>query len=118
MMTDSESDNQVHVGGGSSGIVILSRIMWMIFGPILSIGIIYAIVTNANGWFTIWDAAFAVVIGLMLGSRSIEQQSGTAMTATGEPATTEHFERYVKTLLPVAAVVWVATNVLGNHILT
>ena len=116
MERNSEPGTEVRAGEASSGVVLLGRLMWMVLGPMLLLVITYAIVTS-EGWFTISDAAFAVVIGLMLGGRSIEQRSGTAMTATGEPATIEHFERYVKILLPVAAVVWVVANVMGNLIL-
>jgi hypothetical protein len=58
-----------------------------------------------------------MVIALMIGGRWIEQGSGAAMTATGQPASMEHFRRYVRVLLPVALVVWLVLNVLGNHIL-
>jgi hypothetical protein len=37
---------------------------------------------------------------------------------TGEPATVQHFKRYVRTLLPLAVGVWAAANVVGNHLLT
>lgn len=118
MMTNSESGNQVQVTQTSSILVLLSRLMWMMFGPVLACIIVYTILTSGSGWLTVWDIAFVIIIGLMLGGRSIEQRSGAAMTATGEPATTQHLERYVKMLLPVAAVIWCAANVLGNHVLT
>jgi len=116
METKSEPDNEVRVGEVSGGAVLLGRLMWMILGPILSFSITYAIVTR-EGWFTIWDAAFGVVVAMMVGGRWVEQRSGSAMTATGEPATAEHFKRYVRVLLPLAGGAWVAANVLGNHVL-
>lgn len=109
------SGNEVRVGEVSSGVVLLGRLMWIILGPMLSVFITYGIVTR-EGWFTTWDAAFVVVV-LMVGGRWVEQRSGSATTATGEPATVGHFKRYVRVLLPLAAGVWVAANVLGNHIL-
>ena len=115
METNSRPDTEVRSGEISSGVVLLGRLMWMILGPILSLFIAYAIVTR-EGWFTTWDAAFGVVVALMVGGRWVEQRSGSAMTATGEPATGKHFKRYVRVLLPLAAGVWVAANVLGNRI--
>ena len=103
-----ETDSQP----GSSGVVLLGRLMWFLLGPMLSLYILYAIVTG-EGWFTTWDAAFGVVVALMVGGRWVEQRSGSATTVTGEPATVEHFKRYVRVLLPLAAGAWVAANVLG-----
>ena len=116
MESNTEPGNEVRVGEVSSGVALLGRLMWMILGPMLMFLITYAIVTGA-GWFTPRDAAFGVVLALMVGGRWVEQRSGSAMTSTGEPATAGHFKRYVRALLPLAAGVWVVANVLGNHIL-
>lgn len=116
MKTKPQPGNEVRGGEVSGGAVFLGRLMWMVLGPVLSFFIAYAIV-NREGWFTTWDAAFGAVVALMVGGRWVEQRSGSAMTATGEPATVEHFRRYVRVLLPLAAGVWVAMNVLGNHVL-
>jgi len=115
MRTNSHPGTEVHTREISSGTVLLGRLMWMILGPILMCFITFAIVTR-EGWFTAWDAAFGVVVALMIGGRWVEQRSGSAMTATGEPATEKHFARYVRVLLPLAAGVWVAANVIVNHI--
>ncbi len=117
MNTNLESDNDVHVRETGTGNVVLGRLMWMLFGPMLLCLITYGIVTSGSGWLTTRDAAFGVVIALMAGGRWWEHRSGAAMTATGEPATEEHLTRYVQILLPLAAGVWVLANVLGNHVL-
>ncbi len=116
MQTNSEPGNEAQVGEASSGLALLGRLMWMVLGPILAISTIGAIVTRAD-WFTPWDAAFGIVVALMVGGRWVEQRSGEAMTATGEPTTVEHFRRYVRILLPLAVGVWTVANVLGNHVL-
>lgn len=116
MESNSESGHEVHVGEVSSVVVLFGRLMWVILGPVLLLLITYAIVAPA-GWFTRMDATFGLVVALMVGGRWVEQRSGAAMTSTGQPATVEHFRRYVRVLLPLAAGVWVAANVLGNHIL-
>ena len=116
MESNSEPGNEVRVGEVTSVVVLLGRPIWVILGPMLMFLTTYAIVTRA-GWFTPWDAAFGVVVALMVGGRWVEQRSGSAMTWTGAPATVEHFRRYIRVLLPLAGGVWVAANVLGNHVL-
>ena len=108
-------DSDVHSGKIGSGVVALARLMWIFLGPALLLPIAYAIVTS-EGWFTIWDVAFFVVVAMMAGGRWLEQRSGLAMTSIGEPAGAEHFRGYVRIQLPVVAAVWVAANVLGNHL--
>jgi divalent metal cation (Fe/Co/Zn/Cd) transporter len=101
----------------SSLVVLGARRTWIMFGPLALLGIIWGIVSQGTGWFTRLDAAFAVVVGLMVLGRWVEQRSGSATTLTGEPATLEQCKRYATILLPSAAVVWVAANLIGNHLL-
>jgi hypothetical protein len=70
-----------------------------------------------GGWLTRLDAAFGVVVGLMLLGRWVEHLSGSATTLTGEPATLEQLERYATLQPPLAARVWIVANVVGNYIL-
>lgn len=117
MQPNSHSGNDAQQPGrGAGGGALLGRLMWMALGPILSVVMLHAIVTR-GGWLTVFDAVFAVVVALMVLGRWAEQRSGAAMTATGEPAGEGHFSRYVRVLLPLAIGVWLAANVLGNHIL-
>ena len=114
--TNHQSGNAERVGQINSVTVLLGRLMWILLGPPLLSFTTYAIVAH-GGWFTTRDAAYGAVVVLMIGGRWVEQRSGAATTATGEPATIEDFKRYVRILLPVAAAIWGAANVLGNHIL-
>lgn len=116
MESNSERTNPEHAGEVGSGAALLGRLMWMVLGPMLMLLITYALVTRA-GWFTPRDAAFGIVVTLMVGGRWVEQRSGAAMTATGEPAGAQHFKRYARILLPLATGVWVTAKVLGNHVL-
>jgi hypothetical protein len=102
----------------SSFWVLGARLTWVGVGPLALAGITYCIVSGGTGWLTGFDAAFGIVAGLMLLGRWVEQNSGSATTLTGEPATSEQLRRYVTILVPVTAAVWVIANVVGNHVLT
>jgi len=93
--------------------VLAARVVWMLMGPLALLVLAYGIVRAGPGWRTAWDAAFLIVVALMIGARWVEQRSGTATTVTGEPASPVHFRRYVRVLLPVAAAGWIAANLLA-----
>lgn len=97
--------------------VLGARLTWVMAGPVALMGLTYAIVSRGTGWLTGFDAAFAIVAGLMLLGRWVEQRSGSATTIKGEPATLEQLKRYVTILLAVAVAVWIVANLLGNHVL-
>ncbi len=97
--------------------ILGARITWILVGPLLAAAVVYAIIVNGRGWLTGWDALFAGLVALMVVGRWAEFRSGAATTATGEPATVEHTRRYTRVLVPAAVGVWVAANVLGNHVL-
>jgi divalent metal cation (Fe/Co/Zn/Cd) transporter len=96
--------------------VLGARLTWVIAGPLAALAIALGIVTSGGGWLTGLDAAFGVVVGLMLLGRWVEHRSGAATAVTGEPATPEQFKRYM-TLMPLlAAAVWIVANVVGNYV--
>jgi hypothetical protein len=88
----------------------------MILGPMALVIVCLGIVNSSTGWLTPLDAAYFAILGLMIACRWAEQKSGQATTATGEPATWFDFKRYVVALVPLAVVVWIVVNVVGNHV--
>jgi hypothetical protein len=74
----------------------------------------FGIVRNWEGWVTGLDVAFFVLVGVMLLGRWLEFRGGRPETATGEPATPGHLQRYVVLLPLVGVAVWVIANVLGQ----
>lgn len=118
METSPRFTNERRVAEISSGTVLLGRVMWMMLGPVALFFITLAIITKGGGWFGAEDALYGVIVALMIGGRWIEQRSGAARTATGEPATVEHFKRYARVLVPASVAMWVVANALGNHVLT
>jgi hypothetical protein len=117
MNTNLESADQNASKPISSLSVLGARLAWVVLGPLALVGITWGIVSRGTGWFTGLDAAFGVVVGLMLLGRWVEHRSGTGTTLTGEPATPEQFKRYMTLLPPLAVAVWIIANVLGNHVL-
>lgn len=98
-----------------SPFVMVSRLFWMLFGPMLLLLLCVYILNSGTGWVTLVDGAFFVVLGAILLARWIEYRSGHALTATGEPATAAHFRRYALGLLLICGAVWVLANLAGNH---
>ena len=97
--------------------VLFSRLIWFFGGPMVLVLLSVEIVRGGTGWLTLLDLAYFAVAGFMVWGRWIEQSSGHATLATGEPATWAHFRRYVTYLVPIAAAVWLAANGVGNHVL-
>ena len=117
METNAPPNGTTPVGEINSVAVLFGRVMWMMIGPIALCLIVYGIVSGGDGWFRPADAAYATVLVFMIGGRWIEQRSGVATTVTGQPATVQHFKRYLRALVPAAVGLWIAANVLGNHVL-
>lgn len=92
-----------------------ARIFWMMIGPMLMFLFVGNIVLNGNGWLTFADVAFLTLLGGVALARYVEFRAGQAQTATGEPATAAHVQRYILITLAVGAGVWVFANLLGNH---
>jgi hypothetical protein len=97
--------------------VLGARLTWIMLGPLALLGITWGIVSQGTGWFTGLDAAFGIVVVLMLLGRWVEHRSGTGTTLTGEPTTPEQFKRYITVLPPLAVAGWIVANVVGNYVL-
>lgn len=93
------------------------RILWFAVGPVALLLTLAKIAGSDNGWLTVVDAVFWVVVGLMVGFRWLDQRSGVATNAFGEPSTWADFRRYAALLPLVALAAWLVANALGNHIL-
>jgi hypothetical protein len=109
--------DQGNAAKGGGGGTLLCRFMWMFIGPLILGSVVYQTVAQRDGWFVFRDIVFAIALALMIGARWLEIRTGAGETATGEPATVEHFKRYAMILVPVAAVVWTVAKVVGTHVL-
>lgn len=99
----------------TSLLVIVSRVFWMMLGPMVLAVLTFTIINIGTSWFTPADFAFLAVLGLLLLARWVEFRGGNPQTATGEPASPGDLSRFVLTILPLGLGVWVIANLVGNH---
>ena len=117
-MSDRRNSREVNSGGAISSLgVLFATVFGSLLGPMFLVLTAMSIVNSGSGWFTKLDAIFAGLLTLMVACRWVEQRSGSATTAKGEPATMQDFRRYVRSVLLIATLIWVAANLLGNHVL-
>lgn len=94
---------------------VLSRVFWMMVGPLVLFVLALTIANRGNGWFTTPDVAFLAILVGMIVARWLEFQFGQPQTSTGAPATAEHLRRYVPVTLAVGLLTWLIANLAGNH---
>ena len=95
--------------------VMVSRVFWMMLGPLLIAVAGINIVNSGNGWFTLADIAFLLMLGGVVMARWLELQSGGAQTSTGEPATASQVYRFMLFATIVGLAAWIAANFVGNY---
>ena len=109
-----ESDNERLV---TSFGVLFAHVAWFFLGPLVLLMILFGIVNIGSGWATLLDAAFFLLVGIIICCRWIDQRSGQGTTGSGEPSNWDDFRRYALLAPVVAGVAWIAANVFGNHLL-
>ena len=93
----------------------LSRLLWMMIGPMILMLLTVNIINSGSGWLTAADVAFFVVLGIMLLARWFDFRAGNPRTISGDPATPRHLRRYLPLTLVIGLGVWAAANAIGNH---
>jgi len=107
----------MNAGRTSPLVALLGRVCWMLVGPLALVLFTYGIIRAGSGWVTWIDLGYFIVLGLMVGGRWLEFRGGNPLTSTGEPAKSEDLRRYTTTATGVGLAIWIAANILGNHIL-
>jgi len=97
---------------------VLARLLWIMVGPVFLAVFGYWIIKTGNGWFTPADFAFLGILAAMIVARWLEFRGGHPKTAEGEPATAAHLRRYAIGAAVVGLSLWVAVNLVANHVLT
>jgi hypothetical protein len=99
----------------SSFPAFVGRVFWMMVGPFALATLALSIAGQADGWTSPSDLLYFIVLAGMLIGRWTEFRFRLPMTASGEPATSDHLRRYVLGLGLLGLVVWVAANLIGNR---
>jgi hypothetical protein len=103
---------------GSSNLTIgLARLYWAIFGPGFLIGSLALSVAGPKGWLTGRDLVPFLVLGAMILCRWMEQRTGKATTAYGDPSTPRDFHLWAVIVSVIAVVGWIIANIISNHVM-
>jgi hypothetical protein len=103
----------------SSVLVTLGRAFWVMLGPLLltASGLMIVLQTR-TGWLTGADITFLATLVLIVLGRWAEFSGGQPETATGEPATEEHFRRFTAVVLLGGLALYVLANLVSNYVLS
>jgi hypothetical protein len=85
----------------------------MMVGPITLLLLALSIAGQRGGWLTLPSLAYFPVLGGTMLGRWLEFRCGFPLTATGEPATTDHLRRYVLAAATLGLAVWIVANLPG-----
>lgn len=96
-------------------IYALSRLYWMMLGPMFLTVLGAIIAFNGGGWLTAVDVAFFVGLAMLVIARWLEFQGGNPQTDAGEPATDADLRQYALGAILVGLIAWGVVNVIGNH---
>lgn len=96
--------------------VVLSRIFWMLFGPLMLVLLLYRTAERGAGWVTPTDIAYCVVLISLPLARWREFLGGDPRTSTGEPADLGHFRKYAVVTILVGVAAWMVTKLFAGTV--
>ncbi len=96
---------------------IFGRLSWMVVGPFALAIFALSMTERRDGWFSLLDLIYFVVLGGMLLGRWLEFRYSRPQTAMGEPATAAHLRRYALVLSILGLGIWIVANLIGNQII-
>jgi hypothetical protein len=100
-----------------SALVLLGRIIWVMFGPLLLLAIAFFILTQP-GWRLGINIAYVVTLVAIVLGRWIEHLGGDPKTSTGEPSTPADLHRFTILAVGGGLALWLVANVIANFVLT
>ena len=108
-------NGQVYVVYCTTRVILLEK---RLSTPLLLIAVaLINILVGGNGWFTVADIMFLLLLGGTVGARWVEFQGGNPQTADGEPATPAQLHRYMLIATIVGLSVWIVANFVANYLL-
>lgn len=97
--------------------VVLCRIFSMFMGPLMLVVLTMKILTSQIGWATETDGLFGLTVGGLILARWIEFRLDDPRANFGVPARAREFRQYAIQTILVTGLIWLAANILGNHVL-
>jgi hypothetical protein len=88
-------------------------LFWIAIGNVLLV-LLVSRVYRAGG-FSLYDVLYWMTVASMLGARYVDIHRFQGATASGEPATPEHFRRYAYGVTAGALAVWALAH--ASHML-
>jgi hypothetical protein len=116
-MVDSSRQSEVAIEPIASFSVLLSRVAWCFGGPVALAFLTLKIAFSQDGWGSPSDVAFPLVLAATIAARWISFRNGDRLNTFGEVTTLNQLRRYSVVFLCAGVVVWIATNMLANHVL-
>lgn len=89
----------------------LLRALWMGFGNILLLSLAASVFQSES--YTWLDAAYAGSVLGLIAARYVDIRRFEGLTVHSEPATMDHFRRYVVALVGFSAALWVVARAAG-----
>ena len=96
--------------------LVLQRITWFYFGPVVAMLCLVVIAQRGNGWLTIADLVYWSAVIATVGSRWLCFARGDRRDAYGEECTRQDVWRYSVMVAVGAGVAWIIANLAGNHL--
>lgn len=93
----------------------VQRITWFFAGPMTSLLLLFLIVERGNGWWTVPDMLFWIMVAITIGSRWLCYVRGDRRDAYGEVTTPANLRQYTWLACGSAILGWSVANVMGNH---
>ena len=97
--------------------VLLCRVFWCFGGPIILSFLTYKIAYAKDGWGTPSDIAFPIIVAATIAARWIGFRNGERSNTIGEVTTLAQLRSYSVKFMTGGLIVWIAANVLANHVL-
>lgn len=95
-----------------SGIGCLTRLAWMGGGPI-ALAYLTVFIAQRDDWSpSVLDAAFLIVVALMVALRWFDIHSLRGQTVEGTPATARDWKHYCLGLIAIALALWILAKVV------
>ncbi len=96
-----------------SGLCILLRIFWMVFGNLILFLIAFTIYEDKKAVLNLRDGIYWIIVLLLIIVRYIDIKYLDGLTAMGSPASMSHWYRYVVGLVICTGLLWGLAHLLN-----